>query len=296
MPATEWLQNAAGIFPGGVLAFLADAPFGASVSTGLPVGKVLTTSELSMSFLRPATPRSTMLIGRGAALHSGRSVGLSEVHVEDADGRFLAHGTSRLVLLDVPVDETVPIPEADLPITDPPDPYMRPFQGTVLAPEAIDAASGLELLQGHIAGTFDPPPLGYLIDSGPVKAAEGSCTWRMGASGWLSSPGPQLYGGALALLADMALSAGIQTTVPAGTTYGMLDLKVQFVRPVFPGSGDLLAEAEVAHRGRSMAIANTVIRNAEDKPVAFATGSAMILPGGVAQLLRPYPPAPQPED
>jgi acyl-coenzyme A thioesterase PaaI-like protein len=47
MPATEWLQNAAGIFPGGVLAFLADAPFGASVSTGLPVGKVLTTSELS---------------------------------------------------------------------------------------------------------------------------------------------------------------------------------------------------------------------------------------------------------
>jgi acyl-coenzyme A thioesterase PaaI-like protein len=64
MPATEWLQNPIGIFPGGVLAFLADAPLGGALSTGLPPGKILTTSELSMSFLRPASPRSTMLIGR----------------------------------------------------------------------------------------------------------------------------------------------------------------------------------------------------------------------------------------
>lgn len=296
MPATGWLQNPAGIFPGGVLAFLADAPFGAAVATGLPVGKVITTAELSMSFLRPATPSNGMLIARGSALHSGRSVGLSQVHVEDAEGRLLSHGTSRLVIIDLPVDETVPIPGPEPAIPDPPDPYLRPVRGTVYDPSFFDAASGLDNLRGFIEGRFDPPPLGYLIDGGPVAADEGRCTWRMQTSRWLSSPGLPLYGGAIALLADLALGGSIQTTLSAGTTYGMLDLKVQFVRPVFPGTGDLVAEAEVTHRGRSIAIANAVLRNAEGKNVAFATGSAMVVPGGVAQLVRAEPPAPSTDD
>lgn len=296
MPASGWLQNAAGIFPGGVLAFLADAPFGGAISTGLPVGRVVTTTELSMSFLRPATPRSRMLIGRGGALHSGRSVGLSQVHVEDGLGRFLAHGTSRLVLLDIPVDDSVPIPEADAPITDPPDPYQRPVEGTVYDAALFDSMSGLEVLQAYIDGVYDRPPLGYLIGGGPVEASDGSCTWRMPTSAWLSSPGMSLYGGAIALQADLALSAAVQSTLPAGTSYGTLDLKVQFVRPVFPGTGDLLARAQVTHRGRSIAIADAVIRNAEGKPVAFATGSAMLVAGGVGQLLRAEPAAPTPED
>ena len=292
MPATDWLQNSAGILPGGVLAFLADAPFGAAVSTGLPVGKVITTAELSMSFVRPATPKSGMLVARGATLHSGRSVGLSQVHVEDGEGRLLAHGTSRLVIIDFPVDETVPIPRPDAPIAEPPDPYLRAARGTVFEPSFFDTASGLDLLQGFIDGSIDPPPLGYLIDGGPVAASEGRCSWRMQTSKWLASPGLPLYGGAIALLADLALGASIQATLPAGTTYGMLDLKVQFVRPVFPGTGDLIADGEVTHRGRSIAIANAILRNAEGKSVAFATGSAMVLPGGVAQLLRAEFPAP----
>lgn len=184
MPATEWLQNPAGIFPGGILAFLADAPFGGAISTGLPVGKVLTTAELSMSFLRPATPSSGTLIGRGLALHTGRSVGLSQVHVEDAEGRLLAHGTSRLVLIDVPVDETAPVPKADPPVTDPPDPYLRPARGTVYGPQEIDGAHGLELLRGfsmaHLtrrrwATSSTPHP------SMPLRgAARGACRPRPG--------------------------------------------------------------------------------------------------------------------
>jgi uncharacterized protein (TIGR00369 family) len=296
MPATEWLQNPIGIFPGGVLAFLADAPLGGALSTGLPPGKILTTSELSMSFLRPASPRSTMLIGRGAAVHSGRSVGLSEVHVEDAEGHYLAHGTSRLVVLDVPVDDSVPIPERDEPITDPPDPYLRPASGRLYDADVLDRMDGLEQIQVYIDGRFEPPPVGRQLGSRITHRAQGRCPWRLAPTRRLWRPPQPLYGGAIAFIADAALSGAIGSTLPAGTTYGVLDLKVQFVRPVFPETGDLTAEGWVTHRGRSMAVANAEIRNGEGKPAAFATGSAMLLPGGVRQLLRAEPAAPPPDE
>ena len=54
MPASPWWQTSVGVFSPGVMAFLADAPLGGAVSTALPAGKVLTTSDLTMNFLRPA--------------------------------------------------------------------------------------------------------------------------------------------------------------------------------------------------------------------------------------------------
>jgi acyl-coenzyme A thioesterase PaaI-like protein len=47
---------------------------------------------------------------------------------------------------------------------------------------------------------------------------------------------------------------------------------------------ELTAEAEVIHRGRSLAIASCRVTNADGKPVALATGSAMYLPGRPASL------------
>jgi hypothetical protein len=81
-----------------------------------------------------------------------------------------------------------------------------------------------------------------------------------------------------------ALASAIQTTVPAGAALAMVDLKVNFLRPARPDGRDLLARGNVVHRGRTMSVANAEVRNADDKPVALATGSAMILEGRPASL------------
>ena len=39
MPASPWWQTSAGVFTPGVMAFLADAPLGAAVSTALPAAR-----------------------------------------------------------------------------------------------------------------------------------------------------------------------------------------------------------------------------------------------------------------
>ena len=95
MPASPWWQTPAGVFNPGVMAFLADAPLGAAISTALPPGKILTTSDLTMSFLRPASVESERLVARSRIIHVGHSLGLAETAVEDARGRLLAHGTTR---------------------------------------------------------------------------------------------------------------------------------------------------------------------------------------------------------
>src|SRR5438128_5521485 len=102
MPASPWWQTGAGVFLAGTLAFVADAPLGCAILTGAPAGVGLATSELSISFLRPGTIRSQVLIGRGSIIHATRSLGLSEAYVEDGRGRLLAHATSRCVLAPIP--------------------------------------------------------------------------------------------------------------------------------------------------------------------------------------------------
>src|SRR5262249_29771537 len=62
MPASPWWQSGAGVFLAGTTAFVCDMPLGGSVLTSAPAGWGITTSELSMNFLRTPTIRAQTLI------------------------------------------------------------------------------------------------------------------------------------------------------------------------------------------------------------------------------------------
>jgi acyl-coenzyme A thioesterase PaaI-like protein len=87
MPATGWWQTAAGVFLAGTTAFVADVALGSSVLSSAPAGVGVTTSELSVSFLRAATIRSQTITGRGWLIHATRSLGLAEASLTDAGRR-----------------------------------------------------------------------------------------------------------------------------------------------------------------------------------------------------------------
>src|SRR5262249_48307758 len=71
MPVTRWLEDGFGLYWGGVFALLADAPLAAAIWTTLPAGKAVTTSELSLSFVRPMSRKTEAMIGRAETIHSG---------------------------------------------------------------------------------------------------------------------------------------------------------------------------------------------------------------------------------
>jgi uncharacterized protein (TIGR00369 family) len=86
------------------------------------------------------------------------------------------------------------------------------------------------------------------------------------------------------MLAETALSTAIGTTLPAGTALAPIDLKVNFLRPLASDGRESIAHGTVRHAGRRLAVADATVTDADDKVVAFATGSAMILPGRRASL------------
>jgi uncharacterized protein (TIGR00369 family) len=288
MPASQWLLNDAGVIGGGTLAILADIAFGIAVETRLPPATPYTTAELSLTFLRPARPGAA-LSAHGQAIHVGRTVGVSEVFVIDPRGdALIAHGTSRLSIL--PAIENLPEPPGTVehetaPEYDLPDPYLRPPPAdAVIGQEVWDELPGRELLERHIRGELPAPAIHLLTGIEPTAVGDGTATVRMPASEWLNSPARRLQGGAIAMLADTALMTAVLSTAPARTAVAGVDLKVNFLRPVAGDGADLVARAEVAHSGRTLAIARGVVENAEGKPVMLATGSAMYLPDRPANL------------
>jgi uncharacterized protein (TIGR00369 family) len=98
MPVTRWLEDGFRLYWGGVYALFADAPLAAAVWTTLPAGKMVTTSELNMSFVRPMSRKTGNMIGRAETVHAGRQVGLSRIEVTDQEGRMLAFGSTRCLI------------------------------------------------------------------------------------------------------------------------------------------------------------------------------------------------------
>jgi uncharacterized protein (TIGR00369 family) len=134
-------------------------------------------------------------------------------------------------------------------------------------------------MRALMAGDLPAPPIAHLTGLRPVEVAEGRATFVLPSTGWLTSPIGTVQGGSIALVADNALAVAVQTTVGPRTTYSPLDLKVNYLRPVFADGRDIVATANVVHRGRTLAVAQAEVRNAEGKPVALATGTALIREG-----------------
>jgi uncharacterized protein (TIGR00369 family) len=287
MPASGWLAASNGLITGGTLAIVADIAFGCAVQTELPPAVGYTTAELSLSFLRPARPGG-MLTAGGQAIHAGRSVGLSEAFVIEAGSeRLIAHGTSRLTIF--PPLDPAPDPPPELEPIEPavaetPDPYLRPAPGGTIEQAVWDELPGAEILRRQLAGELPPPPLHHLTGLRPTEVGDGKATFAMPCTEWLANPTRLLQGGTIAMLADFAMLAAVETTVPAGLAFAGLDLKVNFLRPVATDGSELTARAEVVHSGRTIAITRAAVTNAEAKPVALATASSIYLPGRPANL------------
>ena len=281
--ASPWLQIPAGHISLGVLACLADAPLGCAVQTRLPPFTAYATAELSMNYVRPPAVDGRDLTATGSLIHGGRSLALSDVVIQDAGGRLIAHGTSRCVVFDPlgPPPETPPEPQpVTLPEYDTPDPYeRRPAEGFVVPQDMWDEHTGLEILLMAARGDIDHPPISHLTGMRVVGAEEGSVTFTMPAHEHLCSPLRTVQGGAIAMLADHAMACAVQSTCGPRTAMFPVDLKANFLRPVHPDGSELTARGSILHRGKTVAVAQAEIVNAAGKRVLLAMGTWMVLEG-----------------
>ena len=89
--------NPMGTLHGGVICDVADAAMGTAYASTLAEGETFTTLELKINFLRPFW--TGRLFATGRVVKAGRTIGLTECDVTDAEGRLVARAMSTCMTL-----------------------------------------------------------------------------------------------------------------------------------------------------------------------------------------------------
>ncbi len=87
-----------------------------------------------------------------------------------------------------------------------------------------------------------------------------------------------VHGGLVCTLLDSVCGCAVQSTLPLGTGYTSLEIKVSYLRPVHAHSGELTAHGWVTRRGRRASFAEGDVRTADGKLVATATSTCLVFP------------------
>ena len=124
-------------------------------------------------------------------------------------------------------------------------------------------------------GRADPPPIAKTLGIKLVEAHDGVAVATMQVDERFHNPMGTIHGGIMTDLADLSLGVAVATLLEDGESFTTLQLNVNFLRPVF--QTELRAEAKVVHRGRTIALVETIVKKAEGKEVARATATQYIL-------------------
>lgn len=92
--------NPIGTIHGGWTATLLDSCVACAVHSTLPAGKVYTTLELKVNFVRGILPDSGPLRAEGKVISVGGRIGTAEGRLTDAAGRLYAHATTTCLIFD----------------------------------------------------------------------------------------------------------------------------------------------------------------------------------------------------
>jgi uncharacterized protein (TIGR00369 family) len=144
--------------------------------------------------------------------------------------------------------------------------------------------SGLDFMRAIASGEVEQPPIGRLLEFGVVEVDEGRAVFTADPGEQHYNPIGVVHGGLAATLLDSAMGCAVHTTLPAGWSYGTLDLSARFVRPITIDTGRIVCEGVVVHRGSKTATTEgRVWAQDSGKLLAHGTGSALLLPVAVPE-------------
>jgi uncharacterized protein (TIGR00369 family) len=133
-----------------------------------------------------------------------------------------------------------------------------------------------------ISGENAPPPIGQTLGFRITSIAPDEATFEMEADMTRhANPMGTLHGGVLCDLSDGAMGMAWASELEEGESFTTLELKINFLKPVWKGR--LRAEARVLKRGRTIGLAECNVRDEKGDLVAYVTSTLMTLRGDQAK-------------
>ncbi|MGY1773828.1 PaaI family thioesterase [Blastococcus sp. SYSU D00813] len=138
--------------------------------------------------------------------------------------------------------------------------------------------SGLETLEALRDGVLPPPPIVPLVQMDLVAVEEGRVEFSCLVDESVYNPIGVVHGGLVCTLLDTVAGCAVHSTLPRGTGYTSIELKVTYLRAVTAASGPLRAIGRVVKPGRRVAFAEGEVLDAAGRSVATASSSLLVFP------------------
>ena len=138
-------------------------------------------------------------------------------------------------------------------------------------------ASFIENARRVVAGERPQSPIFEVIGARLVAVEPGRARVELDADERLANPMGTLHGGVMCDIADAAMGVAYASTLADGESFTTLELKINFLRPVWKTR--LVAEGTVVQRGRTVGLAECTITDQDGRLIAKATSTCLTLRG-----------------
>jgi uncharacterized protein (TIGR00369 family) len=143
----------------------------------------------------------------------------------------------------------------------------------------LDADNAIEQCPDVAPEEF-PAPIGKLLGLMITSSGTGRATLEFEASGRYANPMGTLHGGVLCDLADAAMGVAYRSTLAEGETFTTIELKINFLRPVW--NAELRAQARMVRAGKVVGLVECDILEGQQL-VARASSTCMTLRARLAE-------------
>jgi uncharacterized protein (TIGR00369 family) len=123
----------------------------------------------------------------------------------------------------------------------------------------------------------EEPPVAKLLGFHLISFETGQALFEFEAGPQHANPMGTLHGGILCDVADAAMGTAFATTLEEGETFTTLELKINFLKPVW--NSKLLATGKVVRRGRTISLVECDVLDEKRSLVARASSTCMVLRG-----------------
>jgi uncharacterized protein (TIGR00369 family) len=128
-----------------------------------------------------------------------------------------------------------------------------------------------------LKGSIPRPQIAKLIDFKLVSMGAGRAVIEFEAGEKHANPMGTLHGGVLCDISDAAMGMAYASTLSEGKSFTTLELKINFLKPVWRAK--LRAEASVVEAGRTVGLVTCDVLDEEGRLIARASSTCMTLRG-----------------
>ena len=140
----------------------------------------------------------------------------------------------------------------------------------------LRSRSGVDFFDAVGRGVLPMPPISETLDFWPVEWEPGRMVFQGTPAKAHYNPLGSVHGGWIAAILDSAVGCAVHSTLPPGTGYTTVELKINYVRAVTEESGPLRAEGKVIHVGKQLATAEGRLHDAKGRLYAHASTTCLV--------------------